>query len=295
LLRVEFMCAAKKTNLSDAAESVFPRFFGEAILSTILFYRMRRSGNRPLPHFLIIGAQKGGTSSLYRYLSQHPQILPGIRKEIHFFDLHYHKGVKWYQAHFPLLQDCCITGEASPFYLCHPHAPKRIFQRIPNVKLIVLLRNPVERAISHYFHTVRHKREKLSIEEAFRNEERRILPELAKMKKDESYSSDVYQRHSYKSRGIYVDQLKAYAEYFDREQMIILSSEDFFHNSAETLKKVFSFLNVAPEFSPDDISPKNVGMYDSEVVPESIYQYLTDYFAAYNEELYEFLGSDFEW
>ena len=289
------MWVAAKTGIWDEARSIPSRFVRKTILSVTLFYRMWRIDNRPLPHFLIIGAQKAGTSSLHIYLSQHPQILPGLRKEIHFFDLHYDKSLDWYRAHFPLAPDGCITGEASPFYLCHPHVPRRISQTIPSVKLVILLRNPVDRAISHYFHAVRHKRENLPLEEAFRKEEQRIGPELAKMQKDEFYNSDVYQRHSYKNRGIYVDQLKAYSEYFDKEQMIILDSEDFFHNSKESLKEVFSFLNVDMEFLPDDLSPKNIGGYDNEIVPKSAHQYLTEYFSPYNEELYEFLGRDLKW
>ncbi len=123
-------------------------------------YRRLTSGSRRLPDFIILGAQRAGTSSLYYYLSQHPQILPAVRKELHFFDDHYRRGLGWYRSQFPTRgARGTITGEATPYYLSHPHAPARIQRLLPQARLIVLLRNPVERAISHYFFEVSHQRE----------------------------------------------------------------------------------------------------------------------------------------
>ena len=103
---------------------------------------------RRLPDFLIIGAQKCGTSSMFAYLNQHPQMkLPDV-KEIHFFDLNYSNGLDWYTSHFPpaSLSHRMVTGEASPYYLFHPHVPERVRLHCPDVKLVVMLRNPVDRA-----------------------------------------------------------------------------------------------------------------------------------------------------
>ena len=124
---------------------------------------------RPLPDFLVIGAQKSGTTSFFHYIAQHPKIFDHKAKELHFFDLHYGRGAAWYRSQFPLLASVkkdSLVGEATPYYLCHPHAPKRIHGLVPDVKLIVLLRDPVDRAISHYFHEVKKGRETLSIDEA---------------------------------------------------------------------------------------------------------------------------------
>ncbi|MCI5147305.1 MAG: sulfotransferase, partial [Candidatus Electrothrix sp. AR3] len=107
---------------------------------------------RPLPNFLVIGAQKSGTTSLFHYICQHPQVFENKSKEIHFFDHNYHCGANWYRSHFPLagklMRNRCL-GEATPYYLCHPHAPSHIFDLLPRVKIIAILRDPVERAISH--------------------------------------------------------------------------------------------------------------------------------------------------
>ena len=119
---------------------------------------------RLLPDFLIIGTQRGGTTSLHRYLDAHPCVGPAANKDLHFFDRRYHKGLAWYQGHFPTFIEkyyaehlrgrAFVTGEASPSYLFHPFAPKRVAKAMPHVKLIVLLRNPIDRAYSQYHHAV---------------------------------------------------------------------------------------------------------------------------------------------
>jgi hypothetical protein len=256
-----------------------------------------KGSRKSLPHFIIIGAAKAGTTSLYTYLIQHSQILEATHKEVHFFDVKYQNGVIFYRSHFPLrakMKQGVITGEASPGYLFHPHVPRRIFQLLPNVKLIVLLRDPVDRAISHYFHSVREDGELLPIEEAFRNEEKILAEELIKMQKDESYYSEIYRTRSYKRRGVYVDQLTNYLNYFSINQILILKSEDLFSDPLKLLSGVFAFLNIDSSFLPNDLTPKNVGDFPTEVSP-LVYEELANYFAPHNERLYQFLGHDFGW
>ncbi|MEJ2557594.1 MAG: sulfotransferase domain-containing protein, partial [Anaerolineae bacterium] len=138
-----------------------------AVVKGIQHYRLITRFMRVLPDFLIIGAQKCGTDSLFRYLGGHPCIKLASSKEAHYFDLKFDKGINWYRSHFPLIpykysvkrlrkQDL-ITGEATPYYLFHPHAPGRAAAIVPHVKLIVLLRNPADRAYSHYNHEVKYK------------------------------------------------------------------------------------------------------------------------------------------
>ena len=173
-----------------------------------IWRRWRAARRRVLPSFLILGTQKGGTTSLYRWLGQHPQVVEASRKEVHYFDINYSKGESWYRSHFPRprdLGDGQITGEGSPYYMCHPHAPARIARLLPNAPLIVLLRNPVERAISHYFHSQRNGREPLPIEQAMAQEEPRIEAEFARMRADGRYISRAHRWHSYKARGRYVE------------------------------------------------------------------------------------------
>ena len=123
-----------------------------------LFHRIT-APFRALPDFLIVGAQKGGTSSLYAYLAQHPSVLPSFRKEVKFFDCNYFCGHTWYRAHFPLRYKLSrgnrITGEGTPNYLFHPTALQRLALTLIDVKIIILLRNPADRAYSHYQHQKR--------------------------------------------------------------------------------------------------------------------------------------------
>ena len=140
---------------------------------------------RKLPDFLIVGVMKGGTTSLFRYLVRHPQVLPPFRKEIKYFDCNYINGQNWYQAHFPLKKKFVggskLTGEATPYYIFHPQAPMRIAEALPEAKIIILLRNPIDRAYSHYQHMVRVGREPLSFEEAIAAEPERLAGEAEKI------------------------------------------------------------------------------------------------------------------
>src|SRR5690242_6983741 len=165
-------------------------------------YRGLTSSIRLLPDFLIIGTQRGGTTSLYHYLEAHPCIGPSTTKEIHFFDRRVNKGIAWYRGHFPtriekyyverLHGRAFITGEASPSYLFHPHVPRRIAKVLPHTKLIILLRNPIDRAYCQYYHSLELGYETLSFEEAIQGEEERTAREREKMLKDEGYESYAY-------------------------------------------------------------------------------------------------------
>lgn len=250
-----------------------------------------------LPNFIIIGAMKAGTSSLFHYLSQHPQILAGTKKEVHFFDANYEKSEAWYRQHFPLrgtLTSGRITGEATPSYIFNPHVAHRIHQLVPRVKLIVVLRNPTARAISHYYHEIRLKRETLPIMEALMAEEERVNQEWERLLKDDQYRGYANIHFSYKKRGKYLEQLENYWRLFDKSQMLILSSEEFFLEPKETLKKAFDFLNVDSDFVVKNLQPKNVGIAKDKKL-EDARKYLDDYFIDPNQKLYQHLNMDFKW
>src|SRR5436190_6073272 len=171
------------------------------------FYRGVTSSIRLLPDFLIIGTQRGGTTALYHYLKTLPCVTPATITDTHFFDKKYSKGLAWYRGHFPtsfrkisaqhLQRRAFVTGEASSSYLFHPHAPKRVAQVLPHVKLITLLRNPVDRAYSQYHHAVDLGYEHLSFEEAIQWEEERLGNEREKVLKNEHYKSWAYMELSY--------------------------------------------------------------------------------------------------
>jgi len=248
---------------------------------------------RSLPHFIIIGAMKCGTTSLFYYLSQHPQILKGFGDEIHFFNKHFAKGRRWYRAHFPLkkrVRPDHITGEVTPQYALNPLVPKRIHEMVPGAKLIMILRNPTGRAISHYFHEVRKKRETLPILKAFQAEEGR----LEKILHENDFTNPAYFHASYKKRGLYGEQLQRFMQYFSRKQLLVLSSEEFFSDPKEIIRQVFRFLEVDENFKVRDMKPRNVGSNRTEVGPE-VYEYLNDYFYSHNQELSTLLGRSFHW
>ena len=269
-------------------------------------YRGVTSPLRLLPDFLIIGAQRGGTTSLYHYLRAHPAVHSTSTKEVHFFDRKFQQGVSWYRAHFPTRfekayarrfrhQDF-VTGEASPAYLFHPQVPGRVARLLPRVKLIVLLRNPVDRAFSQYCHALELGHETLPFEEAIAAEEQRIGREREKIARDEYYYSDAFKHLSYLSRGIYVDQLRAWMRLFPREQFLILKSEDFYADPAATLQEVLAFLQlprIALPAQKQDYKQYNNNTYNK--MDPALRQRLLEYFQPHNARLYQLLGTDFGW
>ncbi|MCB0213147.1 MAG: sulfotransferase domain-containing protein [Anaerolineae bacterium] len=252
---------------------------------------------RTLPDFIIIGAMKSGTSSLFHYLTQHPGIKASATKEIHFFDWQYNKGETWYRAFFPYegrRRGDFLTGEATPYYLFCPHTPQRIHTLIPHVKLIALLRNPTERAISHYFHSVRVGREKLPLLEALQAEEERIEEAWNAIQHSMSSNSSPLTWFTYKRRGLYIEQLQRYWRYFGREQILVESSEAFFQDPNATLSRVFDFLGVENRPHIADLSRKNKG-HNRQDVPNAVYEYLDRYFQPHNTQLAEALQQEMGW
>jgi hypothetical protein len=187
---------------------------------------------------LIIGAQRAGTTSLYNYLTAHPEIAPAATKEVHFFDVHYSKGPAWYEAQFAGRAESQITGEASPYYLFHPLAAVRAAALLPEAKLIVLLRNPVDRALSQHQHETRRGKETLSLEQALAVEDSRLAGEAERIVREPGYRSTAHQWYSYRARGCYMDQIENWLRCFRREQLLILLSEQFYADPSTELRRV---------------------------------------------------------
>ncbi len=261
----------------------------------------RRTG--VLPDFIIIGAQKCGTSSLYNYLIDHPCIYPASTKEVGGFDRYYSYGIKWYRAQFPsflrkyyvkhVLGQDFITGEASTGYILNPRALKRISEVVPRAKLILMLRNPIDRAYSHYHHTVRLGKETLPFEEAIERETERIGNAWKQMLEEENYYNLNIAQYAYLSTGIYVDQIEVLMSLFSREQILILKSEDFYTEASRVFRQVLGFLNVL-NWELRDYEKYNVGNYSNSMDPV-VRKRLINYFKPHNQRLYEYLGVDFDW
>lgn len=264
-------------------------------------YRYATRQRRALPNFMIIGAQKSGTTSLFRYLCRHPQLLEGFRKEIHFFDggirepyENFKQGADWYRAHFPprrRLGGRCKTFEASPVYLFNPLVPERIFDLDPGIRFIALLRNPTERALSHYFHAQRKGREPLPIDEAMAAEDGRLEPALQAA----DYNNQAFRHFSYKHRGLYMQQLERYCRFFPREQILTLCSERLFRDPAVVLRRVFEFVGVDADFEIKQVRRvHNSGANKTRVDPQ-VRADLNNFFRSHNQALYDFAGENYGW
>lgn len=260
-------------------------------------------GFRMLPSYLIVGAQKGGTSALYEYLVRHPLVGRSTNEEVHYFSLNYGKGTAWYRGHFPTVARAAfvrrrygrelVTGEASPYYIFHPHALERIRELLPDAKLIVVLRNPVDRAYSQYNHSFQMGFETLETFEAgLAAEPGRLEGELEKMGADPLYNSYSHFNHSYLARGLYVEQLERLYRIFDERQILLETAEDLSTNTDAVYVRALQFLGLPvrrlSHYPRHNVKPK------PPMRPETRRR-LVEYFAEPNERLYAFLGRDLGW
>lgn len=255
---------------------------------------------RRLPDFLIVGTQRGGTSSLYRYLRQHPLIRRPLHKEIGYFSRHYGREESWYRGHFPLRwprSERTLTFEASPSYLFHPHAPRRAVEAVPAARVVVLLRDPVQRAFSHYRMNVARRVEPLAFGAALAAERSRVDGGLARLAADPDYDSDALWLYSYRSRGRYLPQLRRWVDAFGRSAVFVLASEDLFADPRRETNRVCAFLGL-PELSQLDTTavsfPKGERAPDLRLAPDVAAE-LAKGFRPENGALFDYLGRDFPW
>lgn len=254
--------------------------------------RRATASRRPLPSFLIIGAQKGGTTSLHEYLIEHPLVSPPSTKEVHYFDHAYHRGPGWYRAHFsPADRWGEITGESTPYYLFHPLVPERVARDLPESKLIVILRNPIDRAFSHHNHERALGYEELRFEEAIAREFDRLEGEEERISEDR-YRSFSHQHHSYLSRSRYAEQLERWFLHIDRDRFLILCSEELFEDPGKALREAQQFLGLEPDV-PEDLTARNARSY-SPIVDDTR-ESLREVLEPHNQRLYELVGRDFGW
>lgn len=258
---------------------------------------------RPLPEFLIVGAQRAGTTSLFRALLRHPGVIaPVRRKEAHFFDHRYRSGLSAYRAEFPtsmarrrreeVIGFAPITGEATPYYLFHPLAPSRVATSLPDVKIVVMLRDPVTRAYSHYRHSVAWDFEPLSFEDALEAEPHRLAGEEERIRHRPGYRSFAHQHQSYVARGNYLPQVRRWQEVVPPERMLVLVSEELFAEPHVNWCRVTSFLGL-PEEPLAGLERANVAA-GPPMLPETRAA-LREHFSPLNEELAQTLGRSLPW
>ncbi len=262
---------------------------------------------RPLPAFAIIGAQKSGTTSLYSYLTAAPGILPSREQEVHFFDMAYERGAGWYRGRFPTAAELwragrragytAIAGETSPFYLLHPAAPRRMRAVLPEARLIVLLREPVDRAVSAHNHNSAF----LGIEWA--SFEEAIAREFATWDKLDSMlqgsgtsltKTDTVRlrQTAYLHRGHYAQQLERWFAEFPRDQFLIMGSGELSADPGGALARTCDFLGV-PAHDLGHYPRRRAAQYD-DIAPD-LRACLAEHFAPHNERLFELLGTELDW
>jgi hypothetical protein len=248
--------------------------------------RMLTADLRSLPDFVILGTQRGGTTSLYRWLASHPDVAPALKKEVHYFDGNYDKGLRWYRAHFPFRWDDRITGESCPYLLFHPLAPARVAKDLPaSTKFIVLLREPSERAISQYWlWRQRGQWETESLERAIELEPERLAFEYERVMRGEQSTKHI--AFSYVARGEYASQLRRWFDAVGRDRILVLESERLYTDPATT-QSALDWLGLAPHRLP--FPAANGAARLDEVNPELMGR-LREHFAPHNRELFELLG-----
>jgi len=249
--------------------------------------------NRPMPpQFLIIGTQKGGTTSLQAYLEKHPQVLGCIKKEVYFWSVLFFRGLDWYLAHFPHLSPGANfrTGEATPHYLETAEVPGRLWEVLPKTKIVVLLRNPIDRALSHYHHWLRFKWEKRSFEAAIASE-LELLSDPVNLSCEPSAA--VRDSQKFLWRGLYFQFLQNWLSVFPREQLLILRSEDLYENPQPIYDRVLEFLEL-PAYQLDEFRRHNPGNYTADR-DGAIYSQMGDFFRPHNHKLEQLLGWELHW
>jgi hypothetical protein len=259
-------------------------------------YQRVTARRRSLPNFIIVGTAKGGTTSLFEYICKHPDMLPPFRKQIKFFFYNYELGLSWYRAHFPLRRQLAlngaITGEATPNYMFRPKAVERIAAILPNIKIIVLLRDPVDRAYSHYNYIQRVRGEEYSFDEALEREIR-FEQQEGKPVAEESPTSEIkHPNRSYIARGRYFEQISRLFELFSEENILIHKSEDFFDSPSKIFLETLQFLGL-PGWEPPKYEVFKQGGY-APLNPETKTK-LKRYYQPYNQKLFEYLNRDFGW
>jgi hypothetical protein len=254
--------------------------------------RMSAEG-RMRPDFLIVGAQRCGTTSLFKTLSQHPAVIPAVlHKGVHYFDTDSDRSLSWYLGHFPTLRRAAaierrtgvrpLTGESSPFYMFHPSASARIAAALPEVKLLVLLRDPVERAYSAHAHELARGFETEPFERALELEPARISGERERMLADPGYVSHHFRHNAYVTRGQYIEQLRTLEDVFGRDRMLVIDSDEFFANGRPAFDAVCDFLDLPRR---DDISFGKHNARRRSPMPAQLREQLTAHFAPYDERL----------
>jgi sulfotransferase family protein len=261
---------------------------------------------RMLPSFLICGGQRCGTTSMYRALAQHPAVLKAVlHKGVHYFDVSYRRGPRWYRGHFPLRRTAervsrrldgvpVQTFESSPYYMYHPLAASRLARDLPGVKLLVLVRDPVERAYSQHAHEfARGFESEPDFARALALEPARLRGQTERLATDPNAYSFAHQHHAYRARGEYIRYLQRICAVVDRERIHVVDSEQFFARPAAVYDEVLDFLELPslghPTFEQHNARPR------STPIDPGLRAELAAHYAPFDQRLAQWLGRELAW
>jgi Sulfotransferase domain len=256
--------------------------------------RKATNQRRALPDFIIIGAMKSGTTSLYEYLLAHPSVIGAARKEVHYFDWGYREPLAKYRASFPLeatLEERgAITGEATPSYLLFPGTAERIHQVLPDVRLIALLREPCARAFAHYEMAVEMGREQLSFREAIEQEEDRLAASWKLLDAGDD-PEPAFRDLSYVERGQYGPQLAPWLERFGDDHVLAVDFRELEADPSALYEKVLRFLGLRTDVPFPEFKVHLRGPHRADVSEHR--DWLAPRFEQSNEKLFALTGIDF--
>lgn len=291
------------TGLKDAS----PRWVKDVAQHSTRAFGMATAASRALPDFLVVGTKRGGTTSLWNWLVAHPNVIgmfPEVRgrKSTDFFFADCPHSLRWYRSHFPTAQrraeveretgGRAVSGEASPLYMWDPRLCDRIHETLPDVKILMSLRDPVERAYSHFQERTKEGIETLGFEEALAAEPERLAGELERMQADPGYHSTSWDWFSYRSRGVYEPQVRRWLEVFGPDRVHVQRSEDMYEDPQTSMDAVCDFLGVPrygyPEFKRHNFIPKSA-------MGDGVRADLTAFYAPHNAALETLLGRTFGW
>jgi Sulfotransferase domain len=254
------------------------------------------------PGFILIGAQRCGTTSLFRALTAHPQLVrPLFHKGVNYFDLNYYRGADWYRSHFPIAEiarrktaryGAPVAFEASGYYLYHPFALQRLAGDLPAIKLVAMVRDPAERAFSAYKHEYARGFEHESFERALELEDDRLVGEIERMREDPAYESFSHRHHSYRHRGQYAEQFERAFALFPAEHIHVIDSEAFFLHPAAEYQRLTTFLGLR-EFELPGFARHNARA-GAPMAPRTR-QMLEEHYAPHDERLAKLLGRPLHW
>ena len=287
--------------LTKYAKQVLPAPALSGLRSMVQSFGMLTAEGRALPDFIIIGAQRSGTTSLYRLLSAHPAVArPTVSKGIGYFDINYDKGMRWYRGHFPFRFIAQLSArsanplvfESSGYYSFHPLAAERIARDLPNTKLIMMLRDPVERAHSAHRHELVRGFESESFEDALGLENIRVEGEAGRLIAEPNYQRHHHRHHAYLRRGLYAQQIRRIQDAVGTDRLYLMDADDFFNDSIQEFRALQKWLGL-PDWVPDTVPSENA--QPRAAMDERLRASLREYYEEPDRELAQILGKEPSW